>query len=53
MQLTLEHTLAFEALPAVHKGPFDRLLAAQANVEAAEFVTADPIFAGDPVRVLW
>jgi PIN domain nuclease of toxin-antitoxin system len=50
---TLEHTLAVEALPPVHKDPFDRLLAAQANVEAAEFVTADPIFARYPVRVLW
>jgi len=31
----------------------DRLLATQANVEAAEFVTADPIFAHYPVQVLW
>lgn len=53
LPVTLAHTLAVEGLPLVHKDPFDRLLAAQANVEGAEFVTADPIFAQYPVRVLW
>ncbi|MGH7171254.1 MAG: type II toxin-antitoxin system VapC family toxin [Gemmataceae bacterium] len=53
LAVSLAHVLAVEGLPAVHKDPFDRLLAAQANVEAAEFVTADPIFARYPVRVLW
>jgi PIN domain nuclease of toxin-antitoxin system len=47
------HVLAVEGLPPVHKDPFDRLLAAQANVEGAELVTADPVFARYPVRVLW
>jgi PIN domain nuclease of toxin-antitoxin system len=53
LDVTLTHTLAVEGLPPVHKDPFDRLLVAQANVEGAEFVTADPIFAQYPVRVLW
>jgi PIN domain nuclease of toxin-antitoxin system len=53
LPVTLAHTLAVEKLPPVHKDPFDRLLAAQANVEGAEFVTADAIFAQYPVRVLW
>lgn len=53
LSVSLEQVLAVEGLPAVHKDPFDRLLVAQANVEAAEFVTADPIFAHYPVRVLW
>lgn len=50
---TLAHVLAVEALPSIHKDPFDRLLTAQSIVEAAEFVTADPIFAQYPVRVFW
>ncbi|HWG43489.1 MAG TPA: type II toxin-antitoxin system VapC family toxin [Gemmataceae bacterium] len=53
LAITLAHTLANEGLPLVHKDPFDRLLAAQAIVETAELVTADPIFAQYPVRVLW
>jgi PIN domain nuclease of toxin-antitoxin system len=53
LEVTLAHTLAVEGLPSVHKDPFDRLLVAQANVEGMEFVTADPIFAHYPVRVLW
>jgi PIN domain nuclease of toxin-antitoxin system len=53
LPVTLAHTLAVEGLPPVHKDPFDRLLAAQANVEGVDFVTADPIFAQYPVRVLW
>jgi len=51
--VTLAHVLAVQGLPLVHKDPFDRLLIAQANMEAAEFVTTDPIFAHYPVRVLW
>lgn len=53
LAVSLAHVLAVEGLLAVHKDPFDRLLVAQANVEAAEFVTADLIFARYPVRVLW
>jgi len=53
LAVSLAHVLAVEGLPPIHKDPFDRLLAAQANVEAAEFVTADPIFARYPVRLLW
>jgi len=51
--VTLADVLAVQGLPLVHKDPFDRLLIAQANMEAAEFVTTDPIFAHYPVRVLW
>lgn len=53
LAVSLAHVLAVESLPSVHKDPFDRLLIAQANVEAAEFVTADAIFAHYPVRILW
>ena len=51
--VSLAHVLAVEGLPPIHKDPFDRLLVAQTNVEAAELVTVDPIFAHYPVKVLW
>ncbi len=53
LESTLAHSLAIEALPPVHKDPFDRLLAAQSIVEGAELVSADPIFRNYPVRLLW
>lgn len=53
LTVTLEHVLAVEGLPSVHKDPFDRLLVAQANVEGADLLTVDAIFAKYPVRVLW
>jgi PIN domain nuclease of toxin-antitoxin system len=53
LDATLAHSLAVEGLPPFHKDPFDRLLVAQANVEGAELVTADPIFVHYPVNVLW
>ena len=40
-------------LPRIHKDPFDRMLAAQASVEGAVLLSADPIFAQYPVNVLW
>jgi PIN domain nuclease of toxin-antitoxin system len=51
--VSLEHVLAVEQLPAIHKDPFDRLLAAQSNVEGMQMVTADPVFSQYPVAVLW
>lgn len=50
---TLPHILAVAGLPPAHKDPFDRLLAAQAIHEGMELVTADPVFMGYPVRILW
>jgi len=53
LPIALAHVLAIEGLPPVHKDPFDRLLIAQAIVEGAELVSADPVFAQYPVRLLW
>jgi PIN domain nuclease of toxin-antitoxin system len=39
--------------PAHHKDPFDRRLIVQANVEEAIFISHDPVFAHDPVTVMW
>jgi len=41
LPVTVEQVYALEGLPPIHKDPFDRLLAAQADVENATLVTAD------------
>lgn len=47
------HALLAGRLPGEHKDPFDRLLAAQANIDALVLITADPAFAGFDIDRLW
>lgn len=42
------HAVAVDALPAIHKDPFDRLLIAQATVEGITLLTADAMIARYP-----
>lgn len=53
LPVSLEHVLALDQLPAVHKDPFDRLLATQSIVEQATLLSADRIFADYPVNARW
>jgi len=53
LPVELEHVLALNALPVLHKDPFDRLLIAQEQIEDAHIVSRDKMFAGYPVKVLW
>lgn len=53
LSISFEHILELENLPNIHNDPFDRLLIAQAKVENATIVTADPIFTQYPVTVVW
>ena len=53
LPVQLEHVLALDEIPPLHRDPFDRLLIAQARVEEAVLVSADPVFTGYPVEVLW
>ncbi len=53
LPVTLDHVFAVRPLPSPHKDPFDRLLVAQAIAERAVLVSADPVFAGYPVTVVW
>jgi len=48
-----EHVLALEGLPFHHRDPFDRLLVAQALVEDATLVSADPVLKLYPLEVRW
>jgi PIN domain nuclease of toxin-antitoxin system len=53
LDVRAEHVYAVASLPAAHKDPFDRLLAAQAVVEGAALVTADAVFGQYLVQVEW
>ena len=53
LPITLEHARVAGFLPSRHRDPFDRMLAAQAQVEAIPLVTADPVFGDFGMRVIW
>jgi len=53
VDLELSHLLAYDALPLIHRDPFDRLLLAQAKVMDVPIVTIDPQFAEYEARVIW
>jgi PIN domain nuclease of toxin-antitoxin system len=54
LAITGAHALAIEALPPIHKDPFDRLLVAQALVERIVLATSDAALAEYPgsIRVV-
>ncbi len=51
LPITSAHVLAVDALPPIHKDPFDRILLAQAVSEGILLLTADPIVAQYPAPV--
>jgi PIN domain nuclease of toxin-antitoxin system len=53
LDITCPHAMASATLPLHHRDPFDRLLIAQAQLEDAVIVTADPAFAAYDVRTAW
>ena len=52
LPILLRHTERLHGLPAIHRDPFDRMLAAQALQEGLTLVTRDPVFRRYGVRVL-
>lgn len=48
LPITSAHTLAVGRLPNLHRDPFDRIMAAQANEEGVELLTADKTLAAYP-----
>ncbi len=48
LPVTSEHAVAVTGLPPIHKDPFDRILVAQATVEAITLLTVDPLVARYP-----
>jgi PIN domain nuclease of toxin-antitoxin system len=53
LPLSLEHARHAGALRNLHRDPFDRMLAAQAEIEDIPLVTTDPAFKNFKVRILW
>jgi PIN domain nuclease of toxin-antitoxin system len=53
LDISVRHAMHAGALPAPHADPFDRMLAAQAELEEMTLVTADPAFAQFDASVLW
>jgi PIN domain nuclease of toxin-antitoxin system len=53
LPITMEHALAAGALPGPHRDPFDRMLIAQAQIEALPIITSDPAFKQYPVTLVW
>ncbi len=53
LSLSLEHARHAGVLRSPHRDPFDRMLAAQAEIEDIPLVTADPAFRQFNVRTLW
>ena len=53
LPVTLQHAHLAGLFPGPHRDPFDRMLAAQAQIENVPLVTADPAFQEFGTRVLW
>jgi PIN domain nuclease of toxin-antitoxin system len=53
LPITMEHALAAGALPGPHRDPFDRMLIAQAQIEALPIITSAPAFKQYPVTLIW
>jgi PIN domain nuclease of toxin-antitoxin system len=53
LAVQLHHGVHAGAYPQAHRDPFDRLLAAQAELEGLPLVSLDPALATFPCRLLW
>jgi antitoxin (DNA-binding transcriptional repressor) of toxin-antitoxin stability system len=53
LAVLLHHGIRAGGYPHSHRDPFDRLLAAQAELEGLQLVSLDPALASFPGRLLW
>jgi PIN domain nuclease of toxin-antitoxin system len=53
LHIETKHTSVLTTLPFHHKDPFDRLLIAQAMVEAIPIVSNDSVLDAYPIKRLW
>jgi|SRR5262249_23375431 len=53
MPISFRHLQALDALPMLHRDPFDRMLAAQSLSEAMPVVTADRVFSPYQAAIFW
>jgi len=52
MYITARHTLMVDALPKIHKDPFDRILLAQSLVEEVSLLTFDTALTHYPAPII-
>lgn len=52
MAINSAHAIGVDALPNIHKDPFDRMLVAQTAVEGITLMTADSVVAEYPVALI-
>jgi PIN domain nuclease of toxin-antitoxin system len=53
MPITIEHAKVAGSFAWAHRDPFDRLLAAQSQIEGLPLVSADTIFRRFGLTVMW
>jgi PIN domain nuclease of toxin-antitoxin system len=53
LSITFAHSLGVGELALHHRGPFDRMLIAQARIEKMVLMTADSFIEKYPVETLW
>ncbi|MBS3964259.1 MAG: type II toxin-antitoxin system VapC family toxin [Methylomonas sp.] len=53
LPIEMAHIEALSQLPSVHRDPFDRLLIAQSIQQHMQIVSADQVFTGYPVELIW
>jgi PIN domain nuclease of toxin-antitoxin system len=53
LPMSLEHALAAARLPGPHRDPWDRIMIAQAKIEALQVVTIDKVFSDYGLPVIW
>ena len=53
LAIELPHVAAVVAMPFHHRDPFDRLMAAQCQVEALPIVSNDSVFDAYSIRRVW
>jgi PIN domain nuclease of toxin-antitoxin system len=53
LPISIVHARVAGSLAGRHGDPFDRMLAAQAQIEIIQLITADPVFKAFGTRVIW
>jgi PIN domain nuclease of toxin-antitoxin system len=53
LPITWQHSRLSASFASAHADPFDRMLAAQSQLENAVLVTRDPAFAAFNIKTLW
>ncbi len=53
LPISLDHAIAAAILPGPHRDPWDRIMMAQAKIEALTVLTIDQVFATYRIPTLW